>query len=106
MLTVTPTAAEAIQLLVESAELDAGGVRISAGEPTPQGTPLSLELVERPEPEDEVVGGDAAVFLEPQVAAYLDQAILDAQVDKGEIAFALRDGEEPEPPSWNGASPQ
>lgn len=107
MLTVSPTAAEAIQLLVESSDLpESGGIRIAAGEPTEQGTPLSLALVEAPQPEDEVVGGeDGAVFLEPQVAEYLDTAVLDAQVQEGEIAFALHEADASQPSSQDGAQP-
>ena len=107
MLTVSATAAEAIQLLVEHAEApESAGLRITAGAPTDQGTPLSLELVDGPLPDDQVVAdGDATVFLESQVAPYLDDAILEAHVDDGEIAFALRDSDASQSASQNGADP-
>ncbi len=107
MLTVSPTAAEAITKLVESASApDTAGIRIAAGQPTEQGTPLSLSLVDGPQPDDEVVQErDAAVFLEPQVAPYLADAMLDAQVSDGEVAFALRDDAGAPPPSPNGTQP-
>lgn len=108
MLTVSPTAAEAIALLVENSDVPpSAGIRIAAGQPTEQGTPLSLSLVEAPQPDDEVIaGGEASVFLEPEVAPYLDEAVLDAQVSDGEIAFALRDNDASRSASDNGAAPQ
>jgi Fe-S cluster assembly iron-binding protein IscA len=108
VLTVSPTAAEAIAMLVEHSDMpESGGIRIAAGEPTEHGTPLAISLVEAPEPDDEVIAGtDAAVFLEPQIAPYLDDAVLDAQVTDGEIAFALHDGDSTQSASENGAGPQ
>lgn len=108
MLTVSPTASEAIALLVENSDVpESGGIRIAAGEPTAQGTPLSLSLVEAPQPDDEVItGGDASVFLEPEVAPYLEQTVLDAQVNEGEIAFALVDSDASQGMSDNGAGPR
>ena len=105
MLTVSPTAAEAIQMLVESSDLpESGGDPDAAGEPTEQGTPLSLSLVEAPQPEDEVVrGDDGAVFLEPAVAEYLETAVLDAQVQEGEIAFAIHESDVSKPSSQDGS---
>lgn len=109
MLTVSQTASEAIQMLAENSDApDSAGIRIAAGEPTEQGTPLSLALVDGPQPDDEVVAdGDASVFLEPQVAPYLEGAVLDAQVNDGEIAFALRDDADgAQQQSSNGAEPE
>jgi Fe-S cluster assembly iron-binding protein IscA len=105
VLTVSATAVEAIQLLVEHSEApESAGIRITAGEPTDEGTPLALELVDGPQPDDEVVaGGDASVFLEPQVAPYLADAVLEAHVDGDEVAFALRDNDPSERPSRNGS---
>lgn len=107
MLTLSPTASEAITLLVEHSDVsDSAGLRIAAGEPTEEGTPLSLSLVDEPEPDDQVVAdGEATVFLEPQVVPFLDDAVLDAQVNDGEIAFALRDNEASRQASENGTDP-
>jgi hypothetical protein len=54
MLTLTPTAADAVRALVAGAPVDedTGGIRISSGEQTPHGTPLELALVDAPEPAD------------------------------------------------------
>lgn len=105
MLTVTATATDAIRQLVDSSEIEAdtAGIRIAAGEATEQGTTLSLALADGPEPGDEVVDGDASVFLEPAVADYLEDVVLDAQVNDGEVAFALRDPDQK--PSRNGSEP-
>jgi iron-sulfur cluster assembly protein len=73
MLTLTPTAADAVRALVAGAPVndDTGGIRISSGEETPQGTPLELALVDAPEAADEEIdAGGAHVFLEPRVAGF------------------------------------
>ena len=97
MLTLTPVASEAIrQLSAQTEDPEASGIRISPGPETPQGTALELTLVEEPEAEDEKVDEDGAtVYLEPHVAGFLDDKILDAQVDEGRVTFVLRDEDEP-----------
>jgi Fe-S cluster assembly iron-binding protein IscA len=93
MLTLTPVASEAIrQLSAQTDDPDASGIRISPGPETPEGTALELTLVEEPEPEDEKVDEDGAtVYLEPQVAGFLDDKVLDAQLEEGRVTFVLRD---------------
>jgi iron-sulfur cluster assembly protein len=96
MLTLTPVASEAIrQLSAQTDDPDASGIRIAPGPETPQGTALELTLVEEPEPEDEKVDeGGATVYLEPHIAGFLDDKVLDAQVDEGRVTFVLRDDED------------
>ncbi len=93
MLTLTPTAAEAVRQLVASAPIDDdGGLRISAGEPTAAGTALQITLVESPETEDQSVDEEGAhVYLEPGVAQFLDDKVLDASIDEGRVNFAVRE---------------
>jgi Fe-S cluster assembly iron-binding protein IscA len=100
MLTLTPVASEAIrQLSSQTEDPDASGIRIAPGPETPQGTALELTLVEEPEPEDEKVDEDGAtVYLEPHVAGFLDDKVLDAQVDEGRVTFVLRDEDMPDAP--------
>jgi iron-sulfur cluster assembly protein len=110
VLTITPTASELIRQLVDASDVpDSAGVRIAAGEPTAHGTTLELALVVGPEPGDEVVnGGEASVFLEPEIAEDLDHTVLDAEVvGDGRIQFALRDdhGAGPTPSGRNGSTP-
>jgi Fe-S cluster assembly iron-binding protein IscA len=102
VLTVTPIASEAIRRLVETSPApDSGGMRIAPGEETPAGTPLELSLVDAPEAEDETVsdGEGATVYLEHEVAGFLDDKVLDAEVDAGKVTFVIRDDTEPEPVS-------
>jgi iron-sulfur cluster assembly protein len=109
MLTLTPIASEAIrQLTAQTDDPDVSGVRISTGAETPEGTALELAIVEQPEPSDEKVDEDGAtVYLEPDVAGFLDDKVLDAQVDDGRVMFLVRD-DEPGPGdvmSTNGSGP-
>ena len=95
MLTLTPTAAEAVRALIAVAPVDddTGGIRISSGEATPEGTPLELALVDTPEPADEAIDVDGAhVFIEPQVAGFLGDKLLDASVETGgQVRFSVRE---------------
>jgi iron-sulfur cluster assembly protein len=107
MLTMTPQAAEAVRLLIDDSPLDEeAGLRIAPGEPTPQGTPLSLSLVPEPEASDETVERDGAtIFLEPQAAEALDAMVLDARVEEEGVQFMLKDAEPGSNPSPNGTNP-
>jgi iron-sulfur cluster assembly protein len=110
MLTLTPIASEAIrQLSAQTDDPESTGIRISPGPETPDGTALELTLVEEPEPEDEKVDDDGAtVYLEPHVAGFLDDKVLDAQIDQGRVTFLVRDDDMPGPEDLsnpNGAGP-
>ena len=93
MLTISPMASEAIRQLIVAAELpSSAGIRIAQGAETPQGTALELALVDTPGEADHVVEEQGvSVFVDQQIAALLDDKVLDAQVDEGQVAFALRD---------------
>ena len=110
MLTLTPIASEAIrQLSAQTDDPESTGIRISPGPETPDGTALELTLVEEPEPEDEKVDDDGAtVYLEPHVAGFLDDKVLDAQIDQGRVTFLVRDDDVPGPEDFsnpNGTAP-
>ena len=98
MLTLTPIASEAIRLLsAQTDDPEASGMRIAPGP-------------EEPEPEDEKIAEDGAtVYLEPHVAGFLDDKVLDAQVDEGRVTFLVRDDDvPPEPEDYatpNGTGP-
>jgi len=89
MLTLTQTAAEAVEELVARVPLaEDGGVRIrdtggSAG--------FELSVVPVPDPADTVVvEGGARIFLDETAAAALDDRVLDAELsDDGAVRFAL-----------------
>jgi Fe-S cluster assembly iron-binding protein IscA len=92
MLTLTPTAAQAVQYLVAGMDVDetTGGLRIASGETTATGPSLELSLVNGPEATDrEVRTGGARVFVEPLVSEVLDDKILDARLDGDQVHFVL-----------------
>lgn len=95
LLAITETAATAIKSLTASQEQpDEAGVRIAARETADVDTPDSLKLsvVDGPAEEDQVVEEHGAhVFLEPHVASYLDDKLLDAFVDGQQVRFAVSD---------------
>lgn len=93
MLTLTETAVEALDAVVESAPVsDAAGVRISRQVGADAQPGLAITLVEVPEPSDQVVEtGDQHVplFVEQEAAAELDDKVLDAQVQDGQVGFLV-----------------
>lgn len=93
MLTLTPTAAEAVRRLVESAPTDtAEGLRIAPGQATAEGTALEITIVEGPEMDDQEVLEDGAhVFLEPEVADFMEDKVLDAELEENGVRFSIRD---------------
>jgi iron-sulfur cluster assembly protein len=103
VLTITDRAAEAVRQLAAVSGLEPEpGLRISPGAPTPEGTPLELALAPEPEADDQRVENEGAtVYLEDHVAAALDDKVLDAAVDGGEVRFTITDV----PYSSNGTGP-
>lgn len=97
MLAITENAAEAIKAIVTSSELPEGsGIRISGG--TAQADPaLELSLAETPEEAEQVVERDGAqVFLEAEVATYLEDKTLDAEIAGEQVNFTVFEQEETE----------
>ncbi|MEJ1155176.1 MULTISPECIES: Fe-S cluster assembly protein HesB [Microbacterium] len=89
MLTLTPTAAEAVKNIVSRVpQIDDGGVRIrdTGGE-----SGFELSVTPTPETEDTVVVTDGArVFLDSKAAVALDDRVLDAELaGDGSVRFAL-----------------
>jgi Fe-S cluster assembly iron-binding protein IscA len=81
---------------------DTGGLRIAAGQPTAEGVPLELSLVNGPQEQDqEIEAVDTHVYLEPRVAEVLEDKVLDAKVQEDGVGFAIREaeGEEAPPPA-------
>ena len=90
MLAITTEALDAIKL-VEAAS--GTRVRISTSPHifNGSGPAVRLELTQAPEPEDEVIDADGAqVFVAPSAAA-LDDKVLDAELESGEVHFTLHD---------------
>lgn len=89
MLTLTDSAATEIRTLTASPEIpESTGLRIATSE---DGSNLLLSLATAPTDGDAVVEEHGArVFLEPAVAAMLDQQSLDTAVDPdGKTRFAV-----------------
>ena len=101
MLTLTPTAAEAVRRLVDSAPTEtAEGLRIAPGHATAEGTSLEITIVDGPELEDqEVLEAGAHVFLEPEVAEFMEDKVLDAELEETGVRFSIRDQESFDPES-------
>jgi iron-sulfur cluster assembly protein len=93
VLTLTDSAAEVVRQLAAGSGLEPDpGLRISPGTPTPEGTPLELQLSPGPEASDQTVeNGGATVYVEDQVAAVLDDKVLDAAVDGDKVRFSIQD---------------
>ena len=103
MLTLTPTASAAVHALLDHPDLpESSGLRLQ-GQLDPTGRPgIGIEVVDAPEDGDQLVpaGGGRDVFLSADIAAVLDDQMLDAELDQERVAFSLR------PQPLNGAAPE
>lgn len=92
MLVLTPAAAQAVKAVTTAPNApEEAGLRIA---PTAdEQNALQLSATEGPGDGDQVVEGEGArVFLEPRVAEFLDDKVLDARVDEeGAAHFVLLD---------------
>lgn len=93
MLVLTDAAAEVVKAITSTRQAPEGsGLRIASSVPEP-GSPGELQLAATtgPDENDQVIDAAGAhIFLEPQAAAYLDDKVLDAQVDQqGNPQFSL-----------------
>jgi iron-sulfur cluster assembly protein len=104
MLTMTESAAEAVRRISAGSGLEPDpGLRIAAGEPTPEGTPLELSVTGGAESTDQTIEeGGARVYLEALVAPALDDKVLDAEVEGQQVRFEIR---EAQPGGANGNAP-
>ncbi|TVZ04840.1 Fe-S cluster assembly protein HesB [Trebonia kvetii] len=93
MLVLTQAAAEVVKSVTSAPQLpQAAGLRISSSVAGPEdASSLQVEAVPGPDAEDQVLeAAGARVFVAPQAARYLDDKILDAQVDEtGNARFSL-----------------
>lgn len=93
MLVLTEEAAEVVRELIAAAPIDDdGGLRISFAAAQPEPHTLELTLVETPDVTDEAVKTEGAqIFLESEVAEFLDDKILDVEARSDGIQFTVRD---------------
>ncbi len=92
MLVLTQNAVEAITAIKSSTDEvpDEAGLRISADVAGPDEVMLNLAIVPEPSESDVVVeAAGEQVFLEPDVAPFLTDKVLDAQVEEGQVTFAV-----------------
>jgi Fe-S cluster assembly iron-binding protein IscA len=93
MLVLTETAAEVVKSVTSTPQTpDETGLRIVSSAPEPQDPgALQITAATGPGENDQVIeAAGARVFLEPQAAAYLDDKVLDAQIDEqGQARFTL-----------------
>jgi Fe-S cluster assembly iron-binding protein IscA len=99
MLTITPTAAEVIKDLMVASP-DAVGIRLAAKTGhSPNGSQpsalIQIELApEVGETEEVIEEQGAQVFVEPGLAAYLADKVLDVELDGEQAAFIVTEQEE------------
>jgi len=93
MLVLTEAAAQVVKSVTSTPQApEAAGLRISSSVPDPDSaSALQVEAVSGPGEDDQVLeAAGAHVFVAPQAARFLDDKILDAQVDgSGNARFSL-----------------
>jgi iron-sulfur cluster assembly protein len=93
MLVLTEAAAEVVKSVTDTPQApDGTGLRITQTPPEPgSGSGLELAAASEPGAGDQIVEtAGARVFLDPQAAAYLEDKVLDAEVDtQGKVRFTL-----------------
>jgi Fe-S cluster assembly iron-binding protein IscA len=93
MLTLTQEAANAVEQIISQPEVPEGAVlRFEAGEDRGNGSgprrELHVELVDSPDPQD-VLAEDVAISVEPKTVGYLDDKVIDAEIDGNQVEFKL-----------------
>ena len=97
VLTITTEAAEVIQAIVASSPIPEGGVKISAKPLNASESKLELSIVEGPTATDSVIEESGTrVFLEGGVSDYLDDKVLDAHMEEGQVRFTIEEQRPPE----------
>jgi iron-sulfur cluster assembly protein len=91
VLSLTDNAVEAARQLAADSGLEPDpGLRISAGEPTPTGTPIEITLASGPESSDQTVeNAGATVYVGDDVAGFLDDKVLDAAIEGDRVRFRI-----------------
>ncbi|MDX6421442.1 MAG: iron-sulfur cluster assembly protein [Trebonia sp.] len=98
MLVLTEAAAEVVKSVTDTPQApDGTGLRITQSASDAAASGLQLAAAAEPGDNDQVVEiSGARVFLDPPAAAYLDDKVLDAQVDaQGQVRFTLGAQREP-----------
>jgi iron-sulfur cluster assembly protein len=95
MLTITDNAAKAVRRISAGSGLEPDpGLRLSAGPPTADGTPLEVSVTAGAESTDQTIEkGGARVYLDELLAPALDDKVLDAEIEGDRVRFQLRDAQ-------------
>jgi iron-sulfur cluster assembly protein len=103
MLTLSPSAVEAVDTLLHSPEVpDDAGVRIGAI----GSSQLTLDIATEPAPGDQVIEERGArVFVDAAAAPLVDDAELDARLEGDRVAFGLRPNGGAAEPGADGNAP-
>lgn len=89
MLALTEDAQQAIGGILEQADPGAG-VRIAPSAGTESDGALQLSVAPAAAENDEVIDSDGGpVFVDPAASTYLDDKVLDANVEQGRVQFEL-----------------
>jgi iron-sulfur cluster assembly protein len=89
MLALTEDAQQAIGGILEQADPGAG-IRIAPGAGTEDAGALQLTVAPAPGEQDEVIDSSGGpVFVDSAASTYLDDKVLDANVDQGQVQFEL-----------------
>lgn len=97
MLVLTPAAVTVVNELTEGHEkTQEAGLRISTTEEPAAEGGLQVEVAPSPTPGDQVLGASGArVFLEDAAASYLNDMVLDAEVDEAGSAHFRMSPQQP-----------
>ena len=93
MLALTDNAVEAVRDIVSSADeaSETSGLRMVAEREGMQAN-FQLSVVPLPAEDDKVIDEQGArIFLEPKAASLLDDKVLDASVERDQVAFTIAD---------------
>jgi Fe-S cluster assembly iron-binding protein IscA len=89
MLALTEDAQQAIGGILEQAGPGAG-IRIAPGAGVEDASALQLTVAPSPDTGDAVIESDGGpVFVDEAASTYLDDKVLDANVDQGQVQFEL-----------------
>ena len=93
MLVLTETAAEVVKSVTSTPQApEEAGLRISSSVPAPRdASALKVEAVSGPGEDDQILeAAGARVFVTPQAAMFLDDKVLDAEIDgAGNARFSI-----------------
>jgi|SRR5581483_2468514 len=96
MLTLTDSAEEAVKTIVSELETaaDTAGLRM-ATETAGTNTEVKIGVADLPYDDDEVIDQDGArLFVEPRLASWLDDKLLDVRMRAGQVMFVIKDRDE------------